>query len=303
MKTINQNFINIWEKYRNKTFSRGRECICPNCKETATYNHLIQQANILRTMEVNGKIRKLDFTPAYYGGNAEFKLFGTAKSFGFYGFCDTHDTTIFRPIEVGVTINTWKEKYAQYLLAYRTLAYRKVHGENALKVYTEISKDFPEISFECRKERITKDLELSNFYFTLLQDGIDNGDYSNIDFFFTILPHRIDIACCDVIYFNGSSYFGTVEDREYYITMFFPFENSTIVIIGYNKQGLSNYSEWLNYLKVLFESPYKSDHYCAINNILIGCREQCMSPTYYNSLPESAIREFLDTWHKQVRTV
>lgn len=296
-KDIDFEFANKWEKIRKREMeSKSAKCLCPHCDEDATYCHVFQQANILNPMGENGEIRIFEFTPIYYGGKPEYKLGGISKSFGFYGFCDKHDSILFKPIEENVNEDTWKKIESQYLLAYKTVACHKIRGERALKVYAE----FPDKDTYNQEDALKRDIDLSKYYYEVIENGIVNQDYSKLDFFFHILPHRVDIASADCLYFNEPLYFGPVEKREYYICMFFPFEDKTIIIIGYKK---NNPTPWLDELKPLFQSAKKEENYIAINNVLIGSYFHCMSPSYYDQIPKEMVAKFIEDWKERMQTV
>lgn len=293
-ENMDYEFANRWENIRKKELDKKIKCIYPECNNKSVYCHVFQQKNILEPIGVNNQIRMFEFQPYYYGGTPNYKLSGISESFGFYGFCNLHDTKIFKPIEQNVTDDTWGKKSSQYLLAYKTVLRTEIAALKAKEVYNSISNEYPNYNINRQLEILNSDLELSAFYQKVIEDGIRNSDYSQIDFFYHVLSYRIEIANASIIYFDDGFYFGPIDNREYYICDFFPFLDKTYIIIGF----LSSIRKtWLEKIESLFLSDSVEDNYIAVNNILVRSAFHCMSPSYYDKIKHKT-EQFIEEWRK-----
>lgn len=291
----NNNFVNVWERNRKSIFGSKDTCLCPYCNQKAIFSHVLQQAHILNNLcNKDKEIRIFEFSPLYYNnGFPQYKLKAISKRFGFYGFCQQHDSTIFHPIENNVTEGTWAKKESQYLLSYRTVLRHESQSAKARLVYEKILAEFPNLNRNRQIELLDKDLQLSKLYRNIIEEGITNKDFSKLDFFYHILPYRIEIANASCIYFTKPIYYGPPEKQEFYICIFFPFNDKTFIIIGYIHK---NQTCWLDELKPLFKSNVIEDNYIAINNILLGSGLHCMKPSYYDALSKEKIDKFIKDW-------
>ena len=292
---MDNNYLNIWEDTKKRIFAGKGTCICPNCHKEAVYNHVIQRANILNSLcNNNMEVRIFEYLPLYYNnGQPQYQLKAISKCFGFYGFCQEHDSAIFRPIESNITEYTWQKKESQYLLAYRAILRHKSYSINARMVYETMCSKFPNLNKSYQIELLDNDLQLCHLYHKIIEDGIFNTDYSKLDFFYHTLPYRVEMANASCVYFTTPIYCGPIEKREYYICVFFPFENKTFITIGYMHH---NPTYWLDKLKPFFMSNEVNDNYIAINNLILGSGLHCMKPSYYDALPKDKIEKFINDW-------
>ena len=138
------------EKGRQKVFKKSRPCLVESCPNNAIGSHVLQQAGILNNIA--------DTTNHFYSINLrsvfnmkendlfEIKKLGINDCYKFPGFCNPHDTEIFKLIETH-PIDFSNPKSLQ-LFSYRTvcLEYRKKEiylelVKNKLDVYKEVFPD------------------------------------------------------------------------------------------------------------------------------------------------------------------
>lgn len=111
------------ESSRIKVWNQDRICMAPNCDEKAINSHVLQKNGILR--EISDKKHIYQF-----GTNSQFqtekkglfsiKSIGINDAYTFPGFCKTHDSDIFKPIELKNRLTDNLENTAR-LLSYRSL--------------------------------------------------------------------------------------------------------------------------------------------------------------------------------------
>lgn len=109
-----------------------RKCLWPGCPNSAINSHLLQKRGILNYLAENGQLYKL--YKSIYTQRMTFVKVGINEALSFKGFCNTHDTEVFRDIENGtLDFSRYKSKI---LLNYRAIQH------NIRK--TQVSIDFAE---------------------------------------------------------------------------------------------------------------------------------------------------------------
>lgn len=112
-------FKNIFRKHELASRNKGRICFLNECEEKAISSHLLQKNGILNRIATNSHLYQFIRNP-YYTEPFFFEKIGINKAFAFPGFCDLHDTKIFKEIE------TSRLDFTNYrtnlLFSYRILA-------------------------------------------------------------------------------------------------------------------------------------------------------------------------------------
>ena len=292
-----------WEQIKKREFGKKHKCMYPGCTENSNYSHVFQRATILKQLCTDNQIRMFEFSPLFYEESPRYKLDGISNTFGFYGFCDYHDSKLFKPIEDNTTELTWSKRESWYLLSYRTVLCMLASARNAMNVYRSFDSEFPdEIRLSRPYELLNKQIELGEVYRQILENGIKNNDYTQLNFYYRVLDYRIEIANASCHYFDEPLYFGPIENKRFYICMIFPYESKTYIIIGY-KDGYNGSDNWIETVKKYFTSELMPDNYLGVNEILISSGFHCMKPSYFDKIPKDTLNKFITDWKESNITV
>lgn len=124
------------------------DCIVDGCNEPAIVSHLLQRNGILNFVEEEGHMILVQTTEPYSWKNqklpVEFKRVGIRGSISIPLFCDTHDTELFREIELlderqGRTPLDPHNYRCQLLLSLRTMYAEKRRKQQAAEINKRIS--------------------------------------------------------------------------------------------------------------------------------------------------------------------
>lgn len=287
-----------WLTEQKKTlYEQPQQCMCPNCTEMAISSHVMQKGDILSSIAPN---RHLYYIEPHYFSKLPLKYnrVGINKVMTFDGFCNQHDTSIFKPIEVPNV--DWRSNEAQFLISYRTLC-RELRqqdltfefDDSLLKNIVSLNDEmgFIESAFE-HLSKLDVGRKILRIVKTDLEQGIFNKDYSMLDFTTIALPYKLELCISTV----NEHYDGDVT-KCIRITNIFPYKESTIIIIGHSKRYGRLFSKGLTH-QLSMNDPYTTSQ--VLSNLIIYCAGcHCLSEDLYNSLSnetkEQVITEFVNT--------
>jgi hypothetical protein len=131
------------KKYRKQARDEPRECYIPECGKRAIWSHLLQKNGMLSELaDQKGDIVELSsYDPFRTGrpGNYYFERIHKRHAFTFQGFCNEHDTSLFRALETpGADITAGD---APMRLSYRGFLNEIQKMENHVSSYRRIFGD------------------------------------------------------------------------------------------------------------------------------------------------------------------
>ena len=223
-----------------------RRCCFPGCPDIAIDSHLLQKNGILKQLSENtNKLYELKHNP-FINEKYYFKPEGINKTFTFPGFCNKHDTQIFKAIEDQFV--DYFDYKTQLLFAYRAAVNERRKKEILVTFYDKIlnsnilRSNFHPAYFQ--KITFFKEQEILG-----IKDMIDSekllfgdicGEFSSKKFeFVTCKLSRVDVCSSGVF-----SYETTLELYELYkqnnverppseiYFNFLPVQNNSYLIIG-----------------------------------------------------------------------
>lgn len=313
MKTINEiteiKRLEYIENIFSDEIKSDSFCMCPNCSNRAIGSHVFSRAHILQPIS-NQKREIYQFyrRPLIYKDNDIFnyKLEPIVKTFKFKGFCQHHDTILFKLIEPKSGQVDWTRKESQYLLSYRTIC-REIYANivmqnvsNKLLTKENIEKynsNILTLQSQLTNLKLTKNT--LDYYKSLLERGIhnDNRDYTYIHFQYLELPFQFDICVSAPIHvqdYRGLCY--NTDYQEINIVNIFPYYGKTIILFGY----LNEFdNKWMNEILPKFKYPYPHIVSSAFANILYRAEFHAMSPSLYDLLDKDLLDAFLRTWQME----
>lgn len=162
---------------------KKRICMFNSCQDTAIRSHVLQKNGILREISVdNHLVERVGSNPFEMEekGISDFKRIGINNVYTFHGFCQHHDTEIFKPIESDISLN-FDLPNQQALFCYRGLCQEIRRKEIALEWITGIRNVFP-----------SEFLNLLDSLVDGYEIGIRNLDYFKSELEICILKKNFD---------------------------------------------------------------------------------------------------------------
>jgi len=137
--------LNEINSAKKRSENRQRTCMFEGCVEKAIKSHVLQKSGILREIsEDNHLIQLMSPSPFEMDekGISDFKRVGINDVYTFDGFCNFHDTEVFKPIEIGSELN-FEIKEQQILFFYRGLCQEIRRKEIGIELVSDLRKSFP----------------------------------------------------------------------------------------------------------------------------------------------------------------
>lgn len=284
-----------------------RFCMCPNCSEKAIGSHVFSRAHILQAI-CNEKKEIYQFyqRPLIFKDDDIFryKLEPIVNAFKFKGYCQYHDTVLFKSIEPQKGYVDWTKIESQYLLSYRTIC-REIYANIVIQnVFNKILTK--EGIKKCDSNILTLHDQLANlefakvtldYYKSLLERGTHNN-FTDICFQYLELPFQFNLCISAPIHVRsnrGLCY--NTNYQEINIINIFPYYGKTIILLGYLNEFEN---KWMNEILPKFKSPYPHIVSSAFVDILYRAEFHAMLPLLYDSLDKDLLDAFLRTWRIDV---
>lgn len=292
------------ESVRKKINKALCNCMYPQCTEKPIYSHVFQKEGVLQEISTDRKVIAFEYRDLFALERGEcpvcYKESGINETFGFYGFCNLHDTKVFAPIEPKDKKVDWYDEKNQYLLGYRTLC-REYYAQLQIQKYllAHLESEYSSLRAFLSKADCNYSISVFEKYKTVLEKGIWGKDYSRYSFKTTELPFRLELCLASPIVIREESkgpYFGpdenVISDTANIITIF-PHKNRTVVMVGF-LEGEKNI--WANTIYSMLRSDDIDDVSRALQDIMFRSEFHCMSKLLYNEI-ESEIPAFLQEWN------
>ena len=296
--------IAFLEKIRKTLNKPLCECMHPQCTEKPIYSHVFQKEGVLQEISTDRKVVAFEYCDLFTLERGEcpirYKESGINETFGFYGFCNSHDTSVFAPIEPKDKEVDWYDEKNQYLLGYRTLCRECfVHLQMSKYLSTLFNSGYFSENMFISDANSKRSISVLGKYKTILEKGIFGEDYSRYTFRTTKLPFRLELCLASPIVIREECkgpYFGpdenVISDTVNIVTIF-PSNDYTVIIIGF-LEGEKNI--WANTIYSMLRSDDSEDVCKALQDIMFRSEFHCMSKLLYNEI-ESEIPTFLQEWH------
>lgn len=273
------------------------------CRGKIKSAHSIQNNRVLSRISEDGHVYTIDFTVENSRGTPEFKKISRNKASTFFGFCDYHDTEIFKPIEVSSYHNTEEQNF---LFAYRgfCIGYHKVFRK--MKILRNHFKKFPDSLLEpesISEYRIAQlDIRDGEMEFNNFTNDLRNKKYGGLETFTYTMDYEVNFAvssCFAVSKDMNMNSIQNISDLNKDIMIprlfvnFFPIEEKTVIILSYYKNTQSPYG-------VLFEQLRNSSecdllHY--LNYIVFnGTEDVYYRPSSIQTLNSKTKQSMLESY-------
>lgn len=271
--------------------NKKRKCFIDDCFSQTISSHLLQKNGILNRISCQNHLYEISINP-FNTPNLSFQKIGINNALTFPGFCNKHDTEIFREIETKSI--DFKNYRTNLLFSYRILS-------NELRK-KEILIDWFKANFENNSLRnhIMPDyfyrLNSSiNGYKMALKDGEYYLKYFISDIYhntrnFTFLTFDlpfVEICASGVFNYENSFEIAKIPDNQPLTDIYFnllPMENKSIVIFGVLSEMKDKCWEYLN----SFICDSRDTSLKKVGDLLLTVVENWLcSKTVYESLKSS----------------
>lgn len=223
-----------------------RNCAYPGCSQTAIKSHLLQRNGVLKQLSAGQNALFELIHHAFDEKQFKFKLEGISKTLSFPGFCQDHDSRIFKVVETEPFDYT--DYSVQLLLSYKAFVNEKRKKEIVVDWYSRIIDSH--LVRDYQTEAFFRDLKKSKYQDEL---GIADGKILQEQFesellsshklglfrFSTRKLPRVEIAASGVFTFETSSeiFVHTTISGEniplnYIFLHFIPLHDHSVAIIG-----------------------------------------------------------------------
>jgi len=182
-----------------KKSARIKQCIYPDktkCNGKIKKSHAIQNNRILNKLAVNGEVRTMNATSNIFFQDTKNEGRGIATTF--FGFCDYHDTILFRDIE---DVSFKKTQKQVFLFTYRTFAWH-YHKKMEQLSYVDLLRD----TFNMYNDELieyNQMVELGNQdnkkRKATLDDAITNEKYDILNYSIWEIPYEVQFAVSAMI--------------------------------------------------------------------------------------------------------
>lgn len=276
-------FRNRAIKYKKEAQGDINICYHPDCNEKSINTHILQKNGILSEISPDRHLRKLllnRFKEPHY----EFKRKGIEQVFCFNGFCNKHDTELFREIE---TKDIDFDKYSTFLKFSLRALYNEINRKEVIvKYYKRLLDDFPIYSNpRILAEIKQKELGIQDFQNVESRIWSDiNSGTENYIFEYRELPF-IEICASGFFTYETTEEIIAYEQKygkqypEYtnIFISFFPYKGKSILQMGYPKEKELVVKPYFNqFFKLSAKKAYR-----LLTNVLLFSEIWVCSESYY----------------------
>lgn len=260
-------------------------CYFPGCTNKSINSHILQKNGILSSIATESHLWR--YQVQHFDDDLFiFKKVGINKIYTFLGFCNEHDTSLFKKIETGTIDFNDYESCLQFLL--RTLYNEKWLKEVAIKML-ECTRDNPDINGD--KNFIDANIDQNRIGLEdlkFLEDEVwKDINKKSENFIFHWKEFSGQEFCMNAFYTYDTS-----EERSVYVKehgkdierlseifiAFFPYKDKSILIMGYHKDDEDKVK---GYVMTFFKESEKRTLRRLTNFALFHCETWVCSEQFY----------------------
>lgn len=297
---------------RKRARDAARTCSFDNCSENSIQSHLLQKNGILNRICDRAKQVIELAIDAYKPGTFVLKPVSIGQAFTFPGFCNTHDTTVFKEIEEG-DIN-YSDYRTQMLFSYRTIVNEKHKKVVNIDVYDRIlnssrlrlflSNGYLNSLKESKKQETLAIGEFIYYEDFFLKNIKDSG-LRDFEFITFELP-MIEFCASGVFTYETTREIdqilrsGKQKETDPFSHIYFnllPTSDKSIVIIGCLKERKEKCWDYIN----SFNSGDSKDTFKRISDLLLCQLENWLcSPDFYRKNLKEKERDITTITHESI---
>lgn len=294
---INHELHKQWEDTDFKTcFGFDEE----KCVREIKNAHSIQNNRILNKISVNNHVYRFSNKVTKRDIEVELKKVSKNKASTFFGFCDFHDTELFKPIE----LREYNEEPLQdFLFAFRALCLESHKKARELEVRKNIFRKRPELMVDrasvFQYQVSCLDIEDYTESRELFKQDYFNNDFSKIRTLYRKLDFEIEFATSSAFAIQHDIYGNEIQDiyslREdismIYVNVY-PVDGGTNILLSYRIDQDLKFEEYFKQLETLTDQKLMQH----LNRLIIQYTENIfLSPNFVESLTERERVSLTDT--------
>ena len=300
-------FFRKWEMAFKNANTKPRKCLIDGCKNEAIKSHALQKNGILKQIsEKNHLYQFSNVSPFQKQTKGSFELLkiGINDAYTFQGFCNKHDSSIFKPIEIkDFDIS---DDSSISLFSYRALCQEIRRKESAIDftnamILTKYNPSIVEF-FTDYKSGLENGLKNLNYFKTELESNKSNFTHKICE-----IP-KIEICLSAPLNIYDKNNFLTETHNDFgevlnnpFVTSFlniFPFNNKSYVMISIHNNFKCN---WTIELFDKFQNIKSTEHLKLISDLITTRIEfWCISPKLKQNISTEKINELIQIWSKEV---
>ncbi|MGN7403413.1 SEC-C domain-containing protein [Cytobacillus praedii] len=300
---INHEILKAWESTDFKTcFAFNKE----ECNGAIKGAHSIQNNRILNKISKDGHVYRIESKISEQAPKTHFKKVSKNKASTFFGFCDFHDTEIFKPIELEDYRN---EPLQNFLFAFRGhtiehhMKIRKLNNQrNIFKINPSLLLSNEGVYlyrvsqfdvFDCEKE------------YEIFKSDYKNRNFSRLRTFHRKINIETSFAVSssfavkdDLMGNEINDIYGSIEEYlpSIYLNVY-PVDGGTNIIISYHMENDNIYNEYFNQLKLLTDEQLTR----YLNYLIIEYTENVFfSPKLIEGLTEQNKQSLLGSFQSSI---
>lgn len=232
---------NRFQQLRIASLNKKRLCMYENCREQAIKSHVLQKNGILKQISEDNHLIQLNATninELENKGMFNFKRIGVNDVYTFNGFCNYHDSLVFKEIEGEDTIDLYNPLH-QALFSYRGLCQeirRKEISSEWIESARSIMDPFMAMQFSSLNDGYKIGINNLNFFKKELEESIREKCFLKFKFHTVKIP-KIDLCISVPLNVNDFENPLNLEYEEWQASLPFPFTTSFINVFPYKKDS------------------------------------------------------------------
>lgn len=317
-----------YEKAKGKTFNQGmnslkgreikirknskiKTCLHPNkeeCSNRIISAHTVQNNRFLNKISKEGMLIMIENNldePISRSIHAHAK--GRKVATTFKGFCSTHDSEIFKPIDTREYLGTFEQNF---LLAYRSFSFQNHYSQEKLLLLRETIKEAPSILKNkiqvSRYKMLCYHLEDIKREEDIFNSLLINKHYSELDSLIIKIKGEIPVVASNPFdlsenlegkeLINEENYLDKTFLPPTYFLNVFPQEGFTFVVLSSFKKD----NEYFSYVKKQITEMSNDKLLTFVSNLIVhkGSLNMAINPDFWEEL--SGKSEILDIIRREI---
>ncbi|WP_334071362.1 MULTISPECIES: hypothetical protein [Paenibacillus] len=297
--------IRKYRKIRNQSIFSG--CILQDdtCNGVS-HAHSLQENGILNRLARNSMVLTIDFSKSIADkGKVRLHEVAISKASTFTGFCNNHDSKVFKPIEANEY--TRGNLHQNYLFAYRAFALGYYERYSSYQMYRfrlqeAIEQKLNSINkLESRVKDYEEHLKLIERLKNTLNSNLRNGRFDRITTDLLIWPSEYGIASTSMFFLGRDNIGNIINSPDSYMTpiffTIFPQQGFTFVLLSYLTKDKNRYT-FIN--SQIVNVPIEQQKIIVSNLIATYIENIHISPDYWDSLPDSIKSKYYEIFNSSL---
>lgn len=299
---------------RVAAINKKRVCMYSGCNNYAIKSHVLQKNGILRQMSVNNhliEMKPTSINEIEEKGMFQFKNIGVNDAYTFNGFCNEHDSSVFKEIEDEQSIDLYNPLH-QCLFAYRGLCQEIRRKEISIEWSSNVLSMIDSLlayQFQALIDGYETGVKNLSFFKREMEKGIDARDLSKFKFSTVKIP-KVDLCISVPLNINrgeetnplGLPYEKWRDSQDFpFVTSFiniFPYKQDSYFISGYHRDYPCKWTDSkTNKFSYLKNKKFKKE---LSDFIVLRLEFWVMSPALFKKISAKTLEKFKYIFSKHI---